>query len=429
MASEISPWMPTQNLNAIPTCKPCAELEIDKVKFWNLVSNGDTFLELCWDCFDKRYKCYSLKPEYHVAIHSHNFNQSNFQFSFRELDNLPQTNNIFEFKRRHMLSGLNINTKSYISDVFGLALLWWNGLKLRIHYCDLKKTFSCYIEIPFDSHGIREIKLKSTTIWIIGKDFTVDVIYIENENEWYHIVPKSIITTQLARVESNTIIIGNDDCHQSLNHFSSCKVLCVDTKYLLPNQTYRKQFVKFFKPKELEKKYLSVIGIFKRTLVLIHLFNSSVCYFLSYSDNMVLQSSNKIDLSIAFSDNFLLEHFFLPQRKNIFLATSINTFTRDINLVVVVDARTFRIRQVLKFTSSKRFDKFYFHWSKKIREINMICENDTDRFFILKYPIIYGHSLRELSIKTIVNTFSTEAIQATNLPNYLLRDILLRKVS
>lgn len=59
----------------------------------------------------------------------------------------------------------------------------------------------------------------------------------------------------------------------------------------------------------------------------------------------------------------------------------------------------------------------------------MICENDTDRFFILKYPIIYGHSLRELSIKTIVNTFSTEAIQATNLPNYLLRDILLRKVS
>lgn len=58
----------------------------------------------------------------------------------------------------------------------------------------------------------------------------------------------------------------------------------------------------------------------------------------------------------------------------------------------------------------------------------MICENDTDRFFILKYPIIYGCSLRELSIKTIVNTFSIEAIQAANLSNYLLRDILLRKV-
>lgn len=58
----------------------------------------------------------------------------------------------------------------------------------------------------------------------------------------------------------------------------------------------------------------------------------------------------------------------------------------------------------------------------------MICENDTDRFFILKYPIIYGDSLRELSIKSIVNTFSTEAIQTTNLPNYLLRDILLRKI-
>ena len=113
--------------------------------------------------------------------------------------------------------------------------------------------------------------------------------------------------------------------------------------------------MKFFKPKELEKKYLSVIGVFKRTLVLIHLFNSSACYFLSDSNNMVLKSSNKIDLSITFNDNFLLEHLFLPQRKNIFLATSTNTFTRDISLVAVVDARAFQIRQVLKYTPSKRF--------------------------------------------------------------------------
>ena len=325
-------------------------------------------------------------------------------------ENLSETNNIFEFKKRHKLFRLNINTKNYISDIFSFALLWWNALKLKIHCYDFRKMIISYIEIPFESHGIREIKHKSKTICIVGKDFIFDVIYIENENEWYHIVTKSIITTRLARVESDTIIIG------------------VDTKDLLLYQTYRKQFVKFFKPKELEKKYLSVIAIFKRTLALIHLFNSSVCYFLSYSDNMVLQSNSKIDLSINFNDNFLLEHFFQPQRKNIFLVTSTNTFTRDINVVVVVDARTFQIRQLLKFTSSKQFDKFHFHWSKKIREINMICENDADRFFILKYPIIYVCSLRELSIKTIVNTFSIEAIQAANLSNYLLRDILLRKV-
>ena len=108
-----------------------------------------------------------------------------------------------------MLFGLNINTKNYISDIFSFALLWRNDFKLKIHCYNFRKTIGSYIEIPFESHGIREIKLISKTIWIVRKDF----IYIENENEWYHIVTKSIITTQLARVESHTIIIGNDDCH------------------------------------------------------------------------------------------------------------------------------------------------------------------------------------------------------------------------
>ena len=82
------------------------------------------------------------------------------------------------------------------------------------------------------------------------KDCLIDVINIKNKREWYHIRSNACFPIILESVFSGIIKDGVDYNEDSV-FFSSCKALYIDYDNLIPHETNQRNFIEFYKPKEL----------------------------------------------------------------------------------------------------------------------------------------------------------------------------------
>ena len=102
----------------------------------------------------------------------------------------------------------------------------------------------------------------------------IDVLSIKNEKEWYHIRSNAYYPICLANVFSRIMLVshntkdGGDDNH-GFPLFSSCKVLYINHKNLISFEINQRNFIEFFKPKQLEIRNLLVYGTFKSIIILI----------------------------------------------------------------------------------------------------------------------------------------------------------------
>ena len=85
----------------IPNCQASDiwNVIIKENKYRKLVYDDDIDLRLCWEYFDRVYKCYYLEPKHDGTIEGYLFNLNNFQFSFRELDCSTKKNNLYNEKK------------------------------------------------------------------------------------------------------------------------------------------------------------------------------------------------------------------------------------------------------------------------------------------------------------------------------------------
>ena len=59
--------------------------------------------------------------------------------------------------------------------------------------------------------------------------------------------------------------------------------------------------------------------------------------------------------------------------------------------------------------------------------LNILCEEVVGRPVLLKYNLFKGLSLKDIALAYVVENFSIEEIQAFNLPQFLVREIMTRK--
>ena len=105
------------------------------VKYRKLVFDDEINLGLCWEYFDRTYKCYYLEPKYNGTREDYIYNLNKFQFSFRELDNSPEENRIFTMKKDKDCF-FSCNKVDYVSDSHSFALLKLGFNEIRVHYYD-----------------------------------------------------------------------------------------------------------------------------------------------------------------------------------------------------------------------------------------------------------------------------------------------------
>ena len=251
----------------------------------------------------------------------------------------------------------------YVTDITGFALLSWEAVELKVYYYDFEQKFSSMIKIRIPDNIDGEIKLSSRSIWIATRmenaysnKCLLDVISIKNEREWYHIRINSRLPTYFLKysVFSGIMLVGNDitdnvDDDQCFIFFSSCKALYIHHDKLIPYEINEKQFTEFYKPEELHIKDLTILGIFRSTIVLLHdLVNedSTFLYVVSYNERLQLPFFKKIDLTVSLNDN-LLSHPLsnLAELGKIFLITSGNS-------ILVTDFRTLQVSQILECSLS-----------------------------------------------------------------------------
>ena len=138
----------------------------------------------------------------------------------------------------------------------------------------------------------------------------IDVINIKNESEWYHIRIKSHLPTYFLKnsVFSGIMLVGNDitdhvDDDECSVFFSSCK-FCTDN--LIPYEINGKQFTEFYKPEEFNLKDLTILGIFRSTIILLHDLaseDSPFFYIVSYNERLHLTFFKKLDLTVSLNNN------------------------------------------------------------------------------------------------------------------------------
>ena len=111
----------------------------------------------------------------------------------------------------------------------------------------------------------------------------------------------------------------------------------------------------------------------------------------------------------------------IPHIGKMFLITSSNS-------ILVFDVKTFQVSQVLEYTLPYSPGGI-FKWSKQDRMLNVVCgSSHPDQRWYLKYALYGGQTLKQLALNAVVEVFSIEKIQASNLPHSLFREIMTRKM-
>ena len=88
------------------------------------------------------------------------------------------------------------------------------------------------------------------------KGCLIDVINIKNKREWYHIRSNACFLIILESVFLGIMLIADDikdgvDYNEDSLFFSSCKALYIDYDNLISHETNQRNFIEFYKPKEL----------------------------------------------------------------------------------------------------------------------------------------------------------------------------------
>ena len=441
MTLKVSSWHNISDAKWIPNCLANDILNVltKREKYRKLVYDDEIDLALCWEYFDRTYKCYCLEPKYGGTIEDYLYNLNNFQFSFRELDNSAEDNRIFTMKKDKGCT-IDCNELDYISDICGFALLKLSFTDLRVHYYDFEQLFSSSIKIQISNDAIGEIKLCCRSIWIISNMYNdsyigclIDMISIKNEREWYHVRSNTCVPISLSRVFSSIMVVADDitnelDYEEDSLNFSSCKVLLIDHDNLVPYERNDRNFIDFDKPKGCETDSLVVYGIFKSTIILSPSDDPrdpEVWYFLRYNEKMLISFFKRIDFTVSMKGEISIYWGYsvaiIPYTGKMFLNTSSNS-------ILVFDMRTFQVSQVLEYTLPYSPGGI-FKWSKQDRMLNVVCGSSyLDQRWYLNYALYGGQTLKELALNAVVENFSIKKIEASNLPNSLFREIVTRKM-
>ena len=312
MTLKVSSWNKTCDTEWIPSCQvnDIWNVMMEKNKYRKLVFDDEINLGLCWEYFDRTYKCYCLEPKYDRTRKGYIFNLNKFQFSFRELDNSAEDNRIFTMKKDKDCFS-SCNKLDYVSDSHGFALLKLGFNEIRVHYYDSEQLFSSSMKIQISNNAIGEIKLCCGSIWIINDmckhNFVgclIDMISIKNESEWYHVRSNTCVLICLRRVFSIIMVVADDitnelDYEEDSLNFSSCKMLLIDHNNLVPYERNDVNFLDFDKLKVCEIENFFVYGIFKSTIILSpsdYAIDPEIWYFLRSNKRMQLSFFKRIDL-------------------------------------------------------------------------------------------------------------------------------------
>lgn len=120
MALKISSWVKSGQEKLIPACQANEMLNVNIDKNYDILEYCD--VQLCWNYFNKNQGCYFLKPKYDNTIENYIQNLNNFQFSFREFDNLAETKRIFTMDKNEYCL-IDYCGLYYVSDEICFALL------------------------------------------------------------------------------------------------------------------------------------------------------------------------------------------------------------------------------------------------------------------------------------------------------------------
>ena len=96
--------------------------------------------------------------------------------------------------------------------------------------------------------------------------------------------------------------------------------------------------------------------------------------------------------------------------------------------MVVIDLKMLQITQILE--SPEGLFDLEIRWSKEERMLNMVCSTGQrlNEYFLLKYVLYNRQSLKELALNSVLDNFSLEEIEAFNLPQSLIQEIMTRKI-
>ena len=101
-------------------------------------------------------------------------------------------------------------------------------------------------------------------------------------------------------------------------------------------------------------------------------------------------------------------------------------------MAIVIDLRRFQVSQILEYVSPVS-DVMFFKWSKQDRMINMKVEakcptSNTYQPCYLRYSVFNGMTLKNLALNIVAESFSLEKIESSNLPHWLVQEILIGKM-
>ena len=149
MAVKINSWVKNAKKKLIPTCRAnyMLNVKIEDEKYHKINTLKYSDVQLCWNYFDRNYKCYFLEPKYDGTKENYIFNLHNLQFSFRELNNSAETKEFFTIQKSAIRSIENPGF-CYVSDQIGFALLHLKDEELK------------FITMIFNSSSLVQLKLK-----------------------------------------------------------------------------------------------------------------------------------------------------------------------------------------------------------------------------------------------------------------------------
>lgn len=76
MALKVSSWVKNGKEEVIPTCQvnDILNVNIEDENYEDLEYHDDVDLGLCWEYFDKNYKCCCLEPKYDFTVENYVYN-------------------------------------------------------------------------------------------------------------------------------------------------------------------------------------------------------------------------------------------------------------------------------------------------------------------------------------------------------------------